>query len=74
MRYTINLNDELCIPATEVGKEGTNRHLPGKFYTTELPITEACPQLGFRHCLLASKRSCSNGGFLVWASHGKFIA
>ena len=53
VRYTIDLDHELRITTTEVRKVEANRHLPGKLHVAELPIAQARPKSGFRHCLLA---------------------
>jgi hypothetical protein len=38
--YAVNLDYELCLPATEVCEEWSTRHLPRELHATELPVAK----------------------------------
>ena len=48
----VRFDDQTSITADEITDETTNRLLPYKFMSVDLPIANTIPENGFRVCLI----------------------
>ena len=55
MLASIELDDELCFEADEIGDVGSNGLLPAKFDSVKAPVAQRVPQLALDFRLFAPK-------------------
>jgi len=48
---SVNLDHQMASRATEINDKAANRHLPPELESTQLPVTEACPETALERCL-----------------------
>ena len=74
MLSSIDFNDELAIPANEVGNVWSNRFLANKLVATESAVAQGEPEFRLGIGGVPAQPPRGSNDYSIWASHAGTIA